>query len=705
MESQSNIRRLKEIYEQYGFVHAKTYEVDNVIVFTLKNGYFHNADIVKLDSSSSSETPFKEFSDSGFAPTIRKFVSIEDAEDQLFKGFFSVDSILDRLKHEYKSFADAITKPYADDATYEYINAPYLIDGVIGENSPYEEVISRLENEKPILFLIEAAAGFGKTCNAYELVKRIIETTGYLPLFSELSMNREARIFKHILLDEIDRKFPVLKSRLVQSEITKGRVITVLDGFDELLRKSELDGDLENREPMLETIGEFLTGKAKIILTTRRTVLFEGDAFHDWVDSNSENFTLVTIKLNEPRVTDWLIRSRINALENSGLKIENMSNPVLLSYLRCISDEQFASIASNPDELVNNYFSSMMEREKTRQDLPMQISAQVDLLISIAKDMYEYGYTSESRDYVVAFILETKSKLIEQTIQLYPIAKKPNKEELANKLASHALLDRSIVEPNKIGFINEFVFGHFLGINILNSKEWLNDDYRFIEPAVLSYQPRSRAVKNKLWSALKYVNEFLEINNRVNISIKLKGSIDFELIEDEINRLTIEHILIGDKDVKNFQFNDCTIKNCILNLNKFENVTFLNCKFYDNEIKGTARGVIYVLGGEGDEDFLKELTFQESTSSNEEELQAERTNEIEKYILEKFWPTGREYVVYKHRPLTIICREGAGIRTSELFDGVERLKKKNILNAPRDTHFIEINFESLALIRTILLRD
>ncbi|MCO4883409.1 hypothetical protein, partial [Paraburkholderia caribensis] len=72
------------------------------------------------------------------------------------------------------------------------------------------------------MFLIEAAAGFGKTCTAQEIVNGLIENSDYLPLYAELSRNRQARVFRHILLDEIDRTFPLLGSRLVQSEIQNG---------------------------------------------------------------------------------------------------------------------------------------------------------------------------------------------------------------------------------------------------------------------------------------------------------------------------------------------------------------------------------------------------------------------------------------------------------------------------------------------------
>ena len=244
-------RELENIYKRYGFETAKTYEADDVVVFTLKTGYFDNADIVPLSDKSNSEKAFAEFSKSGFACTIRKFLTQKETETELFKGFFSVSSILDRLEKDYLQFTTSIVSPFADDAKYEYINAPYTVNGKKGERSPAVEVVSRLSESKPILFLIEAAAGFGKTCTAYEIVNLLIHNAEYLPLFSELSRNRKAPIFRYVLLDEIDRKFPTLSSRLVQTEMVNGRVVTILDGFDELLRKSDDTDEFEKQEPML----------------------------------------------------------------------------------------------------------------------------------------------------------------------------------------------------------------------------------------------------------------------------------------------------------------------------------------------------------------------------------------------------------------------------------------------------------------------
>lgn len=697
--------KLREIYKRYGFEVAKIYSEEEVIVFTLKTGYFDNADIVPLNKNSNTEKAFSDFSKAGYACTTRDYVSPEKTELELFKGFFSVSTIIDRLKKDYNQFTENIVRPFSDDAKYKYINAPYSVNGKIGEKSPAEEVIFRLNEKKPILFLIEAAAGFGKTCTAYEIVNILTNNESYLPLFSELSRNRTAPIFRYVLLDEIDRKFPTLSSRLVQTEIMNGRVITILDGFDELLRKADDTDEFENQEPMLETIGQFLTGNAKIVLTTRRTVLFEGDAFHTWAATHADSFDLVRIRIGEPAINDWLPVDRLNAIELTSLDIKNsLSNPVLLSYLRCISQEKFNSDLNSPHELVEKYFSFLLEREQVRQDLKMSIETQKSILTLIAEDMINFGYTSEQREYIVELILRTCLIELEKSLALYPAPERPDREFLANKIASHALLDRSSKEENKIGFINEFALGYFVSRNILKQADWLNDDLRFLEPAVISFQPRPIGEKKELLDKINESLQFTPISYRIDFTSQLIGEINFPLECDEAESLVLENIEIGTESIKDFQFNDCTFKNCHFSLNNLSNVTFLNCRFYDeNTTSGVPAGQIYILGDSGNSSFLKRVIEDQLLALPEHS--SERSELIEKFVLEKFWPIGREQALHKHRPISGICSANSEYKTDEIYEAILHLKKKNILLQPNQPAFVELNFELLSEIKEILKRS
>lgn len=699
------IDQLVNVYKEYGFRCEKKYLDRGVLVFTLNNGYFNNAEIVSLEDNDHSAEVFEYYTAAGYACTSRRASTAVGVEAALFKGFFFVDSTKDRLKSDYQKFTKSITSFYSSSATYRYIDAPYQLDGKLGVQPIANEVLAKLSNPKPALFLIEAAAGFGKTCTAYELVNEILSTQDKLPLFSELSRNRAAKIFRYVLLDEIDRTFPQLKSRLVESEISKGRVIVVLDGFDELLRKGEAGDDFESAEPMLETIGELLKGSAKVILTTRRTVIFEGDEFHRWMDQNVDNFDVMQFRLSEPRISDWLPSDRRAVLEDAGFNINAIANPVLLSYLRCIPTVEFKSAVEDKDGLVSKYFNYMLERERIRQDLRLDVEGQHLVLTGIAKDMIDFGYTSESREYIVDLIKTNFVKLLDDVRGRYAVSEKPSRDEVANKLASHALLDKSTSDESKIGFINEFVFGSYVADNIISDSSWMNDDVRFIEPAVLSYIPRGDEVRARLKEALAGVMEFLDWSDRIDFSFKLSGNIGFELSSGEADGLSLSGVIVGEYPVDSFQFNDCEFNNCKFVKGEFSNVTFLNCKFYDCYVDdGIPRsGTVHVLGCLGDSSFIEDLGWTGSKVGGEVGLRPSE-KDVDRYILEKFWPVG-SMNFHRRRAIKGICARSNEFSPHELYDGIDGLKRRGLIFEPGKPSFVEISLEHLGEIRNILGRS
>lgn len=705
IEAKNIKNKIKEIYSRYGFVEEKTYDEDKVIAFSLKAGYFSNIDIIPISSKSRPEIAFQEFTELGYACTIRDFQSPESLEKKLFNGFFSIELNKNRLEQDYKRFTSSIIKHFDENATYEYLNAPYIIDGKNGEKGLVEDILEKIQTNIPTLILIEAAAGFGKTCASYELVSRINSMEDKIPLFAELSKNRQARIFKHILLDEIDRTFPLLSSRLVQQEILNGRVITILDGFDELLRDGNEENDFNNREPMLETIGDYLKNNAKIILTTRRTILFDGDDFHKWVEKNETEFELVKIKINEPRIKDWLDHERLELLRSTGIEINNIANPVLLSFLRCIPIEKLENTCNDPENIVESYFSFMLEREQVRQELLLDIEGQNAILESIAEDMINYQYTSEDREYIVSLILEKNLNIIEKAINNYPPQNRPTRDEVANKLASHALLDRSSRNPNKISFVNEFVLGNYVGRNILKQNDWLNDDWSFLEPTLISYSPRSASTREKLWKKLEETSNFLNYTNRSVLHLTLKKSYELFIENGEIESIEFNNILIGKKLINNSIFNECVFNNCIFNLSNLQKTTFLNCRFFNCSLEENFRNdTVFLLGPDGDIEFIKNLKSLIRSEKNEELPQEEKISAAEKFVLEKFWPKGRDSITYKHRPIKGICTNNAHVSPEELYEAIFSLKRRQILLEPRSSSFVEINFEKTSEIKELLGR-
>ncbi|MCV3264894.1 NACHT domain-containing protein [Vibrio harveyi] len=420
------------------------------------------------------------------------------------------------------------------DLSYDYINAPYTVINSDAEPSPQiiDDIVSRLSDETAQLILIEAPAGFGKTCTSYELINTLIsDNSNPIPFFTEFSRDRQARIFNHVFVREVDRAFNQVNSDIVEYELKKnGRIVMVLDGFDELLsdtQKSESTEDYENAEPMLETISELLEGKSKIIITSRKSAMFDGATFSEWVERFDDKFSFVRYRIERPDVTDWLGAVRQSKIENVGLNLKEVSNPVLLSYLRFVNEEKFQELCDSPNELVAKYFNSMLEREQERQNLHITPEEQSTLLTILAEDMCERDYTSESKEKLIEFFKSEKcSGILELARKSYKASERPSIDSLSNTLSNHAFFDRSNQGEGRIEFVNEFVFGNFIAESILNCEDdWMASDERFVEPAVLSYVPRHKDERQKLWHLLKPMSEFLSASDRFKYELSMLDEI------------------------------------------------------------------------------------------------------------------------------------------------------------------------------------
>lgn len=697
---------LRQAYERYGFSEQLNKNED-VAVFSIRTGHYHNADIIPLNNNVNTSTIFTEYTELGYACQIKRYNSIEEVHTALFSGFFNLEATRERLIRDYNEFTNALVKIHSERAAYSYIKTQYLVNNRPGDSTVINEILDRLDEDKPILFLVEAAAGFGKTCSAYELIKEIVHKKPYsIPLFSELSRNRQAKIFRYVLLDEIDRSFPLLSSSLVRGEIKSGKVPVVLDGFDELLHESVTDDEknYESTEPMLETISELLIARAKVVLTTRRTAIFDGDDFHQWIQNHENDFDVVRIRINEPQVEDWLSENRLERLKNSGFPIENISNPVLLSFLRCISDDEFEEVTKQSTKLVDKYFSSMMERERIRQDLIMEPKEQYKILRSIADDMIEFDYTSEARDYIYNLILENNQVLIENTRKYYPAETRPTTDELVNKLTSHALLDRNGKESQGIGFVNEFVLGNFCADNIIDntSMEW-DGDKRFIEPAIISYLPRTKEEKELLWESLKFVLEFMNGYDKVRYNYLLTENMLMNLDGENIEDLHIENINFAESSyIKNSTFINCKFTNCNFHLKEIYNSTFINCDFYNCKLIPSAvnnEREVYFAGCNSDNDLISLVPENKDNLS----VENEEFTDCDIYVLERFYPRGSQ-TFYKHRAIGAICTNNKYFNHIDILNSIDKLKIKEFLLTPEKRSFLEINIDMIGDIKTLLGR-
>jgi hypothetical protein len=600
------IEKLDELFKSYNYSVSSKSNSD-VRIYTLRYGMYHAAEILLINENFDPKEIKSEYSELGYATEIRPLKDIENIEEYLFEGFFIKTPLGNELKTRYKQFVSKQIKNLPEGSEYEYVQSSYDIlqqdeTGALIETQTYdsstglpliEKLNSLMSKSKGALFIIlEAAAGFGKTCTAYEVLNTFsTKHTKQLPFFTELSRNREARIFNHILHKEIDEQFPNgIKRNIVIEQITKGRIPLIIDGFDELITK---ESNKEEVESMLTTIVELLKGKAKIIITSRKTAIFNSDEFLNSINQSKNDFSLARIEIKEPTIENWLSKERISLLEQNNFPLDQVANPVLLSYLKNITEEKLQSYLndSQNSSLIDKYVDYLLKREQIRQNIKLNTETQLRIFRKLMRFMTEFNITAESKDIIKDLIKSYNQKILQSSLKEYISEEKPSMEDLVETLSNHVFLDR---KPNgDIGFVNDFIFGLLVGDNlILNKYEEYYPDIDKILPQDFA----SKAVQSfKIQSVDRRKMLLEEFNSK---PFNYESKFFFNLEYSYLNKFSREYnnLYIDDNELNNIsfetsqQFKECvfsniTFNNCVFNLRAFCGSTFHNCSFYNCQLE------------------------------------------------------------------------------------------------------------------------
>lgn len=600
------IEKLDNLFKSYNYSVSKKSNSE-VRIYTLRYGMYHAAEILLLNDDFDPKTIKSEFSDLGYATEVKTLRDIENIEEYLFEGFFIKTPLGNELKTRYNQFVTKQLNNLPEGSKYEYIKSSYDIlhqdeTGALIETQSYdgfngssliEKLNSLMSESKGALFIIlEAAAGFGKTCTAYEVLNTFsTNQTKQLPFFTELSRNREARVFKHILLKEIDEQFPNgIKQNIVIEQITKGRIPLIIDGFDELITK---ESNKEEVESMLTTIVELLKGKAKIIITSRKTAIFNSDEFLNSINESKNEFSLARIEIKEPTIENWLSKDRVDLLEEKNFPLDQIANPVLLSYLRNISHEKLQAYLndSSNGSLIDKYVDYLLKREQVRQNIKLNTETQLRIFRKLMRFMTEFNITAESKETIKDLIKSYNQRILQNSIKEYISEEKPSMEDLVETLSNHVFLDR---KPNgNIGFVNDFIFGLLVGDNMILKK------YEEYYPKINEILPQdfaSKAVQSfKIQGVDRRIMLYEEFNSKpFNFESRFFFNLEHSYLNNfnrEYDNLYVDDIVLNGVAIrKNHQFSDCvfsniTFTNCKFNLCAFSNCTFHNCSFYDCSIE------------------------------------------------------------------------------------------------------------------------
>lgn len=638
---------LDALYEDYGF---KSVNLDGVKAYEYKHGRYFGVDVID-DGGPNVQRILEDYARQHYSTARKKYDNIEAAEDDLYKGFFQIEYRRNEAQKKYESFKNSQLRGLSEGAEYSYINCKYSILHFDNDNaicqmgeSVSDNVIEKItrklkqaiDDSTPMLTIIEAAAGFGKTCTAYELVKHISESSDFydvIPFYIELSRNREARIFKHILQNEIERQFQnAITSQVIERQIQRGKVVVLVDGFDELLSKEVLSDkeQLRDVESMLTTIFNLLKNKAQVVITSRKTVMLSGDGFQNSLMRRKTPFNVLRITLAEPNINDWLNYNQRQLLLSSGVCIENIANPAVLSYLRSMPEAELRMITAKSN-IANVYMEFLCKRERVRQNINMQYEVQLRIFLKLTRMMCELDINAGERSFIKSLIQDYNTKLFDEYLGNTQEDTKFTQEELADTLANHALLDRR--DNDNIGFINDFVFGTLIGMNLETGKFQLHHNkpekilsQEFASLALEAYKDQSASNRKNLWDVFHnipfhYDSSFEFIKDYYLLG-KIKESSFNDYVIDDLKIKKIE--FVSPTILKDGIFTNCCFTNCSFDIRCFHNTSFTNCSFYDCfwVSKPRQEGVenVMMAGCEANNEFCRCLLETEIESEHDQKL-------------------------------------------------------------------------------------
>jgi hypothetical protein len=627
------IKQLDSIYLRYGF---KPKEYPGVRAYEFRNFRYYGVDLYGITENEDLVAKVHgEYARLNFATAIKSFTSIQLVDHELFKDFFQHGAIHLHLTEKYQDFIKRQKLSLPADANYEYIDSPYVYseydtDGIPSQeerrdsvgHSINKDIVTVLRSEKACarLILIEAAAGYGKTSTVYELIRTLqLEFKERLPFVIELSRNREARIFKHILLNEIEKQFHnSVKTDHVIHEIQQGRIPLIIDGFDELITKDISSSGSQNKEDaesIFSTILSLLNQNATIIITSRKTAIFNAEELFNWIRKSPESFQTYRFSIEKPELEKWLNRERIDLLAEHEFDIQNVANPVLLSYLRHTPYGQLRQTVESAESIIDKYFSFLYERERERQNIRFTPQQQEAILMNLAVSFATFDIKSDSKSFLRDLIKDANHELLTTYLRESPSQQVlPTIEELVDTLSNHALLDRR--ENGDVGFLNEFILGTLVGKSLVSGQykdahSTMSLDFAtMVLEAFKSQKHEGQISLARAWNDYdtQYGMEFCFYSD-----VHLKHQLNREYSAVSVGPTFFRDIEFSPPSIlTDSVVSDSTFVNCRFSFKALSGVTFLNSKFKDCqwievEVPDNAVKRVFFAGCTSDNDFIERL--------------------------------------------------------------------------------------------------
>lgn len=152
-----------------------------------------------------------------------------------------------------------------------------------------------------------------------------------------------------------------------------------------------------------------------------------------------------------PSIDNWLPKERFEIIQSNSFPVEQIANPVLLTYLRYVKIDELKEMGVEGKSIVDRYFDFLLSREQTRQGLLIEPETQLRIFRKLVRFLTEWDVKAESKEFIKDLILDYNKTILEETKKKYTPDKRPRTDQLADILSNHAFLDRK--EKGMIGYL------------------------------------------------------------------------------------------------------------------------------------------------------------------------------------------------------------------------------------------------------------
>lgn len=513
----------------------------------------------------------------------------------------------------------AIVVRRAIDNANNYIPAKdYVAQRVLGESVPATDFVIKhwLTKAETSLLVVLAPAGQGKTCLAHTLVRRLAErhrrsSNLPLPILMPLHKYPRVREFDELVLTHLqDNEIFGFTGNAFAYLVNEGRIIPILDGFDEL---AEIGGLKVARATLSSLCGRFTTG-SKAILTSREAFFRHRGDIPARIEAGRESNDFETLKLSpfdEDEMCKYFLVQGVpeekldlcmEITRGLGEDEELKGSPLICwAIVESVKEHGLERLSGlKGAELFGEIIFYICEREVKKQPSRQTAEEQINIISTIAEVMFD-GESYTLRDFEdwlydiaeeeagVATSLAEKQKFI---------------EERKIQLENHALLNVVFSNDNASSKVMEFRHPFFRDYLIANSiRKMVDSNDKNLWYMLEKTMPKTtisfladivdllkmgkiiKSIPDHRLGFRSYIEIILTKCDRTSIDdIDIRSKIFLESIGEIKN---IEYCDLSELTFRALRFEGISFRGSIFTKSVFQNCSFKECDFHKGDLAAT----------------------------------------------------------------------------------------------------------------------